>query len=182
MPGFRKLSNEMFTYDDSISKKTIRDIPNKSEYLKLMNVFYDTTKEWRKNQNIPQDMYSKMENLIQRKLLLDDSHFQVSMTQFQQFLFLIQDELNHKFDKKEFSQFGQIKFNANTRIDAHSVDEEDWDSKDGLFYSFAGVEPKSINDSYESDCASFRTFLYNEFFKDHSKIKDFEDPTGELIG
>ena len=55
-------------YDDSISKKTICDNPNKEEYKKLLDSY------------VPTDLHSKMENLLKEQLKLGDSHFNVALT------------------------------------------------------------------------------------------------------
>ena len=55
-------------YDDSISKKTICDNPNREEYKKLLDSY------------VPTDLHSKMENLLKEQLKLGDSHFNVALT------------------------------------------------------------------------------------------------------
>ena len=65
------------TYDDSISKKTIGDNPNKDDYKTLFD------------SNVPSELRSKMEKLVKERLKFDDSHFDVSLTQLQKFLSLI---------------------------------------------------------------------------------------------
>lgn len=160
--GESMLDGGKVKYDNSISKKTIGDNPNKEDYKKLLD------------SNVPSELHSKMEKLVKEQLKLDDSHFEVSLTQLQKFLSLIQGELRNEFDKTEFVQFGQFKFDANTGITDHLTDEKDWnvrkeDGKHGLFY--VDGETKGL---FDSNCASFGKFLFNEFSKDHSKIKDFD--------
>ena len=84
--------------------------------------------------------------------------------------------MRNEFDKTEFVQFGQFKFDARTSITDHLTNEGDWDAsrggKHGLFY--VDEEDTTTKGMFDSNCASFGTFLFNEFSNDHSNIKNFD--------
>lgn len=84
--------------------------------------------------------------------------------------------MKHTFNKSEFIQFGQFKFDARTRIEDHLTGEEDWNvsrgGKHGLFHF--DESDATIKRLFDSSCEALEMLLWNEFSKDHSKIKDFD--------
>lgn len=84
--------------------------------------------------------------------------------------------MRNEFDKTEFVQFGQFKFDTRTSITDHLTGKSDWNASNGEQHGLFYVDDKDTTTKglFDSNCASFGTFLFNEFSNDHSNIKDFD--------
>lgn len=167
-----------FKYMDSESKNTIRDIPNKDDYLKLANV-KGNDGTWTRNGNVPSDLHQGIRDLTYDKLKLSDQHFVQSLDKLKQFLIGIQNELEVTFTKTELSKLGKVGFGAETSLKPHCVDSEHWNGEDadghhGLFR----VQGETISGLYSNNLMSLETFLNDEFFLDHSGLEDFSGDLG----
>jgi len=147
--------------DSASTLKSIRDVPTNDNWRLLINDGESP------NEAIPQDLRKDVVELVNNCLLLDDYHFTLMLTQTQSFISAIKRELEQTIGKAEVASLCRFKYNAKVTFPRHEQDVTKWNQpQDGLF----GWEHSG--DKYAQSIQDFNNHLYNEFFKDFSRLKD----------
>lgn len=118
--------------------------------------------------SIPESMRTKLLEMLSKSMLLTDSYFKSSLTQFKQFLELTQAELNQSLEHAEIMNLCAFSYDAKATFPEHARlnDPDCQDLKDNHAL-FGESEPVRYG-LYQTGLNAFDDHLYNQFFNDFS--------------
>lgn len=120
------------------------------------------------NPAVPSYLREKINGIIEQKLKVDEDHFKLILVQFQQFLQMIEDELNYELtpaDKNHMAELCRFKFDDKLTFDR-----------------FRGILPTSSETSrldsepYATCMQDFDNHLKSQFFEDFGGV--YNPPSG----
>lgn len=125
----------------------------------------DNTYKDLEDDDVPESICTDIENLVDAQMRLQDSYFELMLSQLRQFLVQIGDELLSPVSIGEVKNLCVLRYSCEVTFPTHNR-EANYKASDGLF----GFQ----NDLYEQCKIGLNNQMYSEFFNDYSTLVDRE--------